>query len=82
MPRGVHGSGVVMVLLVLRTSSPRLYGCMPSASLVGLIALMISFWLMCFGSGSWTMYPLHAGLVFMSCIAWSMSVWVAVSGRS
>ena len=32
---GVHGSGVVKGPLVCSTSSPRLNGCMPSASLAG-----------------------------------------------
>lgn len=54
-PRGVHGSGVVMSPCTCSTSSPRLYGCMPSASFEGSIRPMIAFSSTPRGSGSCTM---------------------------
>ena len=81
-PRGVHGSGVVISSRTLSTSRPRLVGCRPSASLSGSIRSMIASWSRCFGNGSCTIYPVHAGSAFNRSIASSTSSWVAVSGSS
>jgi hypothetical protein len=78
IPRGVAGSGPGSP----STSLPRLTGCSPSTSLAGSIRPRTAPASSPSGSGSCTMYPVHAGSAFSSSITASTSAWVAVAGSS
>ena len=64
------------------TSSPRLYGCMPSASLAGSIMLMIAFSSTPLGSGSCTINPVQAGSSLSSRTASAIWPKLASAGSS
>src|SRR3954452_12423980 len=78
MPTGVQGSAPG----TLSTSRPRLTGCRPSASLAGSIASRTAYSSTWSGSGSWTMYPVHAGSALSSATTARTSACVAVAGSS
>ena len=82
IPLGVHGSGTPGSPCGCNTNSPRFMGWSPSASFPGSIALITSVWLMCFGNGSWTMYPVQSGFPLRPRTASNTSSCDADSGRS
>ncbi|CRH74503.1 Uncharacterised protein [Chlamydia trachomatis] len=78
----MHGRGVTISPEICITSSPKLYGCIPSQSFAGSIASIIFLESTPFGKGNCTIKPVQEGSLFNFSTAVRISYSLASSGKS